>query len=921
MSTPDAQVAVSQARAYRRSSESSVLVHDYQKATAQLRIALDLYVDAGDLGGQAAVHLDLGKIAILEDESSVAQHHLTIALELYVEGADRNGQANVYSSLGTLAIGQGEFEGSRQYLGMALELYAETGDRIGQANSQREWGNLARLQGRTIEAREHLSKALDLYASLDNRLGLANTHSELGLVALYEDELSRARDSLSTALELYREIRQRLGQANVLHSIGYVYLASADHAAARRHIESALDIYKQIGSRLGQASTLLDLGTLALTRREYETAEEPLMASRTLFEEIDSPGGQAAAYRNLGELERLRSNLDLAQRYLALALELYQTAGQGRGQAHAHESLGKLAMIGQDYPSARMHLKSALEMYDNLGSRLGQANATHQIGRIAALTNDSVTAKAALRNALEINRTIGNHRGESLVATSLANVCAANGDTAEAVQAALTATRAAESIRSGQSVNSERPWWKEELASTYASSLDVITAAAADDPSCGWAGLEVLEAARGDLLASLLSADIPADTDPEIAAAFERIDELRDRTGSLRYGAVTLSRDLPVLDHVTRSIDGPLRDAVRDLETLVGRFASQYAPPPLRPERLRSLVPEDAALAAFHLDPGGDGGWVVTVVPGAEPRIHTLADWDTATKVLDDLSNPSSSLYRGDNAEPASLRALAVSLLPRGIRDWLGAHHHGKPARLLVVPAGGLWSVPWAALPVSQAGVRLCAHASVSVTPSLRTLPRSGDQGGSVPSTRFLGFRDPELPGTALEEAALRELWNAGEFDTEPDEWRCKLSADYDVAYIGCHGDTGSGLAHRLHLTNGDTVLGAAEMLTHGLPAVVHMGACTSGRIDPDGPEPVGLATIALTRGARDIIATTSLVPDTPTALLTQRIHQELLAGVDVAEALRRAQHMSSHRPIGHWATHIHIGRPSNQAHNGAVCS
>jgi CHAT domain-containing protein len=48
----------------------------------------------------------------------------------------------------------------------------------------------------------------------------------------------------------------------------------------------------------------------------------------------------------------------------------------------------------------------------------------------------------------------------------------------------------------------------------------------------------------------------------------------------------------------------------------------------------------------------------------------------------------------------------------------------------------------------------------------------------------------------------------------------------------------------------------AAGLLTRTLPAIIHMGACTSGHVDPDSPELSGLATVALTRGARHIIAT-----------------------------------------------------------------
>ena len=108
-------------------------------------------------------------------------------------------------------------------------------------------------------------------------------------------------------------------------------------------------------------------------------------------------------------------------------------------------------------------------------------------------------------------------------------------------------------------------------------------------------------------------------------------------------------------------------------------------------------------------------------------------------------------------------------------------------------------------------------------------------------------------------------------------------------------------------------VLSAAELLSLGLPAHLHMGTCSSGHV-ADGHEPIGLATVALTLGARHVTAACWPISADGVARMGRIYHQHLRNGLPPPEALRRTQYelttADPDLPLWDWAAFVVIGRP-----------
>ncbi|MFF4547753.1 hypothetical protein [Streptomyces sp. NPDC001435] len=299
---------------------------------------------------------------------------------------------------------------------------------------------------------------------------------------------------------------------------------------------------------------------------------------------------------------------------------------------------------------------------------------------------------------------------------------------------------------------------------------------------------------------------------------------------------------------VPQGLREPAEEALEDV------LASVYLPPP-----------EDGAELIRDLPPGCHALRLV-VDPDAPDRVHWL--WHTADgrPVLGSapLSEPCRRLLavlQEDSAErsallPGQLAALA-DLVPEQLRDQLA--QPGKH-RLLLLPVGELWLVPWGAVPLRD-GLVLGQAARFAVRPSLflqRVLRRRGPAGPSEAPAVF--WRSPYI--THHEPLAVpgREL----ERPIDAGSVKERLGAGCHTVIVVCHGRPGPGTGHYLEL-DGENWLLPADVLRGLPPRRLYPVTCWGipGRAMTD---PVSIAVLALARGTVELLATVGEFNDTPVA-------------------------------------------------------
>lgn len=119
-------------------------------------------------------------------------------------------------------------------------------------------------------------------------------------------------------------------------------------------------------------------------------------------------------------------------------------------------------------------------------------------------------------------------------------------------------------------------------------------------------------------------------------------------------------------------------------------------------------------------------------------------------------------------------------------------------------------------------------------------------------------------------------------------------AGDYRLLHLSCHGtfDPEAPLASSLRLAADETLTAMEVVERLRLRCdLVTLSACESGlsRVRR-GDELIGLVRAFLHAGAPSLIVTLWRVDERSTLILMERFYQEVQAGVDFAEALRRAQ-------------------------------
>jgi CHAT domain-containing protein len=191
---------------------------------------------------------------------------------------------------------------------------------------------------------------------------------------------------------------------------------------------------------------------------------------------------------------------------------------------------------------------------------------------------------------------------------------------------------------------------------------------------------------------------------------------------------------------------------------------------------------------------------------------------------------------------------------------------------LVVVPVGGLYSVPWESLPSLRGRAVSVAPSATAWVSAAEVTPGNGN---------VVLVRGPDLPTSATELDQLREVYpDAIVLDGERATTDAVLSAmdGAKLVHIAAHGthEPANALFSRLELFDGGLLAHEVARL-HRPPAHIVLAACelALSHIRP-GDEPLGFAGAMLASGSRTVVAAVNRVGHRSAALTMTDYHRRL---------------------------------------------
>jgi adenylate cyclase len=175
----------------------------YGEAGDVLEVADRLFVELGDLAGQAWVANAQGIIAQFVGAHDDAWRHLQHSLELRRTQGDRTRLPPVLINLGVAAMDRGDYGMAWNLTDEALTILVELGDRNLQSLSENNLGMVAYLQGAYDRAIPHLEQAVRIGTEIGSVGTVSIAKHTLGNCAREQNDFRVAAGSYADALESY----------------------------------------------------------------------------------------------------------------------------------------------------------------------------------------------------------------------------------------------------------------------------------------------------------------------------------------------------------------------------------------------------------------------------------------------------------------------------------------------------------------------------------------------------------------------------------------------------------------------------------------------------------------------------------------------------------------------------------------------
>lgn len=799
--------------------------------------------------------------------------------------------AQCLNLLGNIAWTRGDFDLAEKHHRQALEIkHPLAPNSRSLADSYNNLGLIALNREQLDQAEAYHQKALAIrQVKVPDSTLLAASWLNLGIVSQYRGDRVKAETYFLKAVEITeRHAPHSSSLTDALTNLGSLAWEKGQLEKAEHYHLRALELKKKFTpNSVTYSISLNNLGIINLSRGETEKAESFLQEARAIFE-AKAPNSiwLADVLNNLGALAYNRSDLPKARDHFLHVMNIYQsTAPDSLALALSHVNLAGTALSLQDYDQAETSYSQALDIYSRKSPRSLEHGST--------LTNLAILAEK-----LE-------HHKEALIFSNQAyeiikeHVDAYSGGNRFTIFESSYRTHIGLLARQGK------------LAEAF----------------------QVLEDFRTFVLLHQLAAQkVLKGILPSQHAALKELGARYDRILNQQWqatGAVEKERLGRELLTIRVQVGDVKRNMVASSPTLIEydeSLDSIGALAGLSPgDLVLSFVFVEEQIVLFTLSKDqGINCFQLSITKEAlveKLKLLRLANGDIAqSRLMDVQKTISNQLYQ------ALLDPVRESL--------------DQAERLILIPDGPLWDVPFAALGIGSGAnfQYLIEHKPLTTAASL-TLYQRLKKRKKRDTIRIAAFGDPQfsdsheshkrqasstaakpqktalhpLPATRKEVRTIASLFpNTQTFlGTRATETHFKsLGSDITWLHVGSHAffnpktrDLQAGvyfsLPSKLKAGEDNGILENREIYNLELHLdLLVLSACkTALGIDGGGQGLLGLTRAFQFAGTRTMIASLWEVDDEATAILMKHLYHQLSKGKPFDEALRQAQISMIHQP------------------------
>lgn len=824
----------------------------------------------------------------------------------------------------------------------------QDGEVVAWAVAERAWGLALRHRGDLDSAIAHLQQAVRLGHDCGSVGGEARITLAFALA-----ERGQPRQALKQIDQALHEL-DGVAHARALTQRGTILLELGRYSQAVSSYRSALPVLREAGDLLWIYRVVCNRGLAHAYRHEFAAAEADLRQAEQLADELKlrlSVGfaqanlafvlglrGEVASaleystraeecirthQAQLGELLKDRSELLLSVRLVSEARETaqqsiaeYEREQRGMKLPQVRLVLAQAALLDGDVDSARREARRAAQEFTR--QQRPEWAALARLTVLRAEYVDGRSSTASTRTAEEATATLVRARWPAAVMEARLLAATMLLDRGRPDEAAAHLREAARARWRGPAMLRARAWYAEAVLRAEAGrrraacsairtglrlldehravlgATDIRACAAGHRAELAELGLrvafegrrprQVLEwAERGRATELLLRRPPRPPEEPVVAQALAELRgtvlEINELRGSGQDGAAAAR-----LVHRQTALERQVRDYFRRRRTM----ASGQLPAPIPADELAEQLGTAALLELVAFD----GTLLAITLVAGRARLCPLGPMSHIDDLVNRIGFALHRLLRGDSdtASRAATRGLLFHAAGRIDELLLRPLPELADRPLVIVPTGSLQCLPWAILPS-------CTARPVTVSPSA-TLWHAARVRPTADPGHVIVAAGPTLPGAEEEARAIAGVHGIRPMLPPSATVEAVLGAIDGAAlvHLAAHGRLAAHnpLFSDLLLSDGPLLAYDVERL-HRAPHTVVLAACESGRsVVYAGDELLGLSTMFLAQGTRQLVAPILPVLDAETTPVMVAFHRLVAAGQPAADALATAQQQVS---------------------------
>lgn len=843
-------------------------------------------------------------------------------------------------------------------------------------------------QGNFGEALHFFQKSVALNEALGDKTEIPDLLSYMGQVHFARGSYADARIFFEKSLAVAQEMGDKSKIANALNTIGALSSIQGDYAQGVEYYRRSLAICEELNDTMVIATPLSNLGSSYRLLGNNVLALEYYQRSLKLTEAIDDKKRMANTLANIGEIHLSQANYSQALEYLKRALELAESGGFKPDIVAFEHIVGNVHVERRDYALALAHYEKSLSMSEELGQKMPTAFTLQSIGNVYLLQGNTARALDYLQRSAVMAEQLNDTLGIAGAQIGFSNVYLTQGDYAKALEAGERALAAGSQMQKPDVLwtshyligRSQHALGKLESArQSFTDAIKIIeemragVAGGEEDKQRFFQGklnpyhsmVELLIESQNVNDALIYAERARARTLLDVLSS-GRVNVIKAMTKEEQEREQALNAALVVINsQLQEATQRRNTAALAELKTKQEKARLEYeafqtnlyaAHPELKVQRGRSrllsiaeldqlLNDDKTAILEYVVGEKDSHLFVITKTAGREKRV-TLKVYPlglTAKKLAEE-----SESFRQKVAE----RDLSVKTPGRQLYDKII-----KPAetqlrgvnKLIIVPDGVLWDLPFQALYRGQGGY-LLEDFAISYAPSLsvlREMKRKVSKSASASrGSELLAVGNPDmnveemakgsllrdddfvpLPGAEQEVNTLGELYGRNRskvlIGDKATEEEVKSEAErYRLLHFATHAilDDRNPMYSRIILSRPkdkrqDGMLEAWELMKLDLTAeMVVLSACQTarGRIGA-GEGMIGMSWALFVAGSPSVVVSQWKVDSDRTMELMIDFHQNLVRrkSTTKAEALRAAALKLLHSKYNHpvyWAGFVLIG-------------